>query len=226
MTTRAVASVVPLILFALIFSPSLSQADPWDATPSVYPSGDVPLGGIVSQPNGLRLGIYSPTREMSMPVPFGVRFTAWWNDLNDSSLDFRSDFETPQFFPSFRPEVRQRVTHLSSEFRSPLMSVNLLAHRPFAVSAAFPEGRWSPYVGVGTGPQVSPIKVTLMNEVETSFAPALQVVAGVQLFISRALAVFSEYRFSPANHPLAFTTEREGSVSGVNRFIGGFALHF
>ncbi len=221
MSTRPGFPVLVLMLTGLISLPALTQAAPWEGSPSA----ELPFTARFHPPNSIGFAPFVSDREV--PFSLGVKFTAWWNDLNDpSSLDFRSDNDAARAFPRFRPHAPQKLTTAPADFRSSLLSVNLFARRPFGISSTFPEGRWSPYVGVGTGADLSPIKVTLMTETETSLTPALQVVAGMQLFVTRTLAVFSEYRFSPTDHQFMLLSEKDRPTSRVDRFIGGFSLHF
>jgi hypothetical protein len=226
MSTRSGLAVLVLVLTAVTYSPPPSPAAQSDISPSGFVGADLPFAATVRPPSGFP-DRSVPDRDMSLPFAFGVRFTAWWNDLTDTSaLEFRSDVAAPQVFPSVRPPVRQRFTAESAEFHSARFAVNLLAQRPFGFSDTFPEGRWSPYLGIGTGAQVSPIKVSLLSDMDTSLIPTLQVVTGVQFLLTRSFALFGEYRFSPLDHPFALQTDRETLAPGANRLIGGFALHF
>ena len=215
MSTRT--TVLVLVLMALIYSPMRTQAAQGDLSQSDVTGGAPPFTATFSPPSS---GL------LSLPFSFGVRFTAWWNDLTDTSaLEFRSDVAAPQVSPGFRPPVRQRFTAEAADFRSSRFAVNLLAQRPFGLSDTFPEGRWSPYLGIGTGGQLSPLKVSLLSDMDTSLTPTLQVVTGVQFFLTRSFALFGEYRFSPLDHPFTLQTERE-TLAPATRLIGGFALHF
>ena len=216
MRTRAGLAGLVLVVTAVIDFPLGTQAAQGDLSLSGLAGGEAPFTAPF-HPSG--------SGSLSLPFAFGVRFTAWWNDLTDTAaLEFRSDPAAP-VFPSVRPPGRQRFPD-SPEFHSTRFAGNLLADRPFGISSAFPEGRWSPYLGVGSGAQVSPIKVSLLSDLDTSLTPTLQVVTGVQFLLTRSLALFGEYRFSPLDRPFALQTDRETLAPGATRLIGGFALHF
>ncbi len=211
---RSPIGLIPLILLAaaLSYFPNAQAAEE-----NLSPSGELPFTATF-QP--------SSSGALNLPFSFGVRFTAWWNDLIEpsSAAEFRSDAVTAQVLPVLRPSSRQRPAADTADLRSSRFAVNLLAHRPFGNSPAFPEGRWSPYLGVGTGAQLSPIRVSLLSDMDTGLAPTLQVVTGVQFFMTRSFALFGEYRFTPLDRP--FSLQTEALSPGINRLIGGFALHF
>lgn len=113
---------------------------------------------------------------------------------------------------------------------STLIAVNLLARKPFGVTQDFPNGRWSPYVGIGGGIQTTTFEPPGTIEKGRQTDPAFQGLAGVKAFLTQHVALFGEYKFTHASH--TFETQSGGAIItdkftfNVNHFVGGIAIHF
>jgi opacity protein-like surface antigen len=81
------------------------------------------------------------------------------------------------------------------------VGLNLLYRLPLLDSPAFPGGRLQPYAGVGLAVVVATLATTTTpfdlnkNIEDTDARPALQILGGLKFFLTRHIALFSEYKF-------------------------------
>jgi opacity protein-like surface antigen len=108
-------------------------------------------------------------------------------------------------------------------------------------SAALPNGRVQPYIGVGvaafiatfeTRTSVFPDNVDLS---ETDVEPGIQAIGGLKVFLTRHLALFAEYkffqtteftfRFEETQGPITETARDRSDLTG-HQVYGGIAVHW
>lgn len=117
------------------------------------------------------------------------------------------------------------------DFNVDIVTLNLMFRYPFGVTPTLPQGRWSPYVGVGVGAQRARLTDPVLGFRRDDYSPAYEVVAGLKFFVFRHLAVFGEFKRTSAEHEFQFGNvappgyeERHNITS--NHLLAGVALHF
>lgn len=116
------------------------------------------------------------------------------------------------------------------------MSVNTLAtNLPFRYpvwsTPYLPQRRIAPYVGIGVCAQRAALSLQVVPYREVSYAPAGQVLVGMNFFVMKNLAVFGEYERIWSSHDFTYSDiappgyEETGSVV-TNVLAGGAPLHF
>ncbi|MFO0766611.1 MAG: outer membrane beta-barrel protein [Nitrospiraceae bacterium] len=113
------------------------------------------------------------------------------------------------------------------------LTVNMLFRYALAATPQLPQGRLSPYIGGGVGVQRAHLTDPSSGGFqETDYAPALQGIAGVKFFLTRNLALFTEYKriwsrltfdYSPTITPPGYS---ERWTVSTNLISAGAALHF
>ncbi len=130
------------------------------------------------------------------------------------------------------------------------IGINALYRLQLAQNAAFPKGRFHPYIGVGLGIFIAKVKTTLEIEDEeteevigrikaedTDTELGIQALAGLNYFLTKSLALFAEYKFIQTGDfefrlsgfdPATDTTVRSKGTSDATShfFYGGIAFHF
>ena len=111
------------------------------------------------------------------------------------------------------------------------LAANLLFRYPIWSTPDLPQGRIAPYVGIGVGVQRAVLSLQVVPYREVSYAPAGQVLVGMNFFMMKNLAVFGEYKRIWSSHDFTYTGiapagyEETWSLA-TNVLVGGVALHF
>ena len=161
-----------------------------------------------------------------------------------SGLDFGGELDITNFSPDQKGNqtlnasgtvggvpVVAAVTN-PVNINSTLIAFNLLARKPFGVTQDLPNGRWSPYVGIGGGVQTSTFEPPGSIKKARQTDPAFQGLAGVKVFLAQHIALFGEYKFTHASHTFETQDISTGAIItdkytfNVNHIVAGLAVHF
>jgi opacity protein-like surface antigen len=169
---------------------------------------------------GGKVGVWFTTIRPKTGIDFGLEFDV---------MNFRPDVQEGQVLRASGTVGGVPVSGLvtnHSDLNATLFAVNLLARLPIAVSDELPNGRLSPYVGVGGGVQRTSIHPGGGDE-GVDIAPAFQALAGLKVFLVRQVALFGEYKFTHASHTFGIDPTGEIKLDvTVNHFVAGLSLHF
>jgi opacity protein-like surface antigen len=100
------------------------------------------------------------------------------------------------------------------------VALNLLYRLPLFTSAAYPNGRVQPYIGVGAGAFIATMETRTSpfdsntRIKDTDVQPGVQVLGGLKVFLFRNVALFAEYRFAQTDE-FTFDFEAQGTVGGI-----------
>ncbi len=141
-------------------------------------------------------------------------------------------------FTSFQPDIKSgrfRATGISNgtpvsaitwlnkvDVDSLLFTVNLLFRIPLYISEEFPNGRFYPYGGGGIGVQSTSIYSQDRNKSDFG----TQALAGLNFFLTKRVAMFTEYKYTYAKQTLEFATSNEQYIFAVHHAVFGLAIHF
>ena len=228
---------------SLLPAPARGQERPWDVSLGAFVGGALPFGTDV-QASGSTLGVpfVFTGKDVSLKdsVSFGGKLTGWWTGLRERThLDVGLGLDVTQAYPDIKaqtvaatgsvggvPVVGASFTKVG--ISSTLVGIDALVRYPLGVTPDLPNGRWTPYLGVGGGADIA--RATWQGASDTDTAAALEVLGGVQVFLTRHLALFAEYKFTHADHTFAFTLpsiqETDKGTGNVNHLVGGLAWHF
>jgi hypothetical protein len=178
------------------------------------PTGvDNPLKDIdyqMKQSWGGSAGIWFPTRNKLAGFDLGVEITGyvWHPDVACCRDFFNND-----------PATNNGTT---TEVDGVYVGPNFLIRYPMAISEAYPNGRWHPYVGIGVGAHQLAMKPggrigtgffrAITEERDTTVA--FMGVGGIKAHLFKYVAVFAEAKYIHAHHD-GLTTDRFG-LSGLN----------
>lgn len=118
-------------------------------------------------------------------------------------------------------------------FAANTLALNVLARYPLLRSLELPNGRFQVYAGVGSGIEWARVeeRIFFLGFLATTVedrdsGPVFQGLAGMKVFLTPHLALFTEYKYSHASHSLHFRDITEKFDLRVNHFYGGLAYHF
>ncbi len=116
-------------------------------------------------------------------------------------------------------------------FSVDIATINLMFRYPLGVTPGLPQGRLSPYVGVGAGVERARLTDGATGFRKVDYAPAFDVIAGLKLFVFRNFALFGEYKRTYAEHRFKFDNLKpldyqEKHTITANHLLAGVALHF
>ncbi|MBX3324521.1 MAG: hypothetical protein U0223_06975 [Nitrospira sp.] len=152
---------------------------------------------------GASAGIWFPTRSKLAGFDLGVELTGyvWYPDVACCRDFFNNDPTGANNggFPN-----RGTTTEISGVYIGP----NFLVRYPMAISEAYPNGRWHPYVGIGVGAHQLGMKPggfrggTLMNADTTQRDTTIgfQGVGGIKAHLFKYVAAFVEAKYLHAHH--------------------------
>lgn len=163
---------------------------------------------------GGNAGIWFPTRNQLLGLDVGVEINGfiWYPDVACCKDYYNRD-----------PVSGQGTT---TEINGIYIGTNFLLRYPMAISEAYPNGRWFPYVGVGVGAHQLAMKpggdrgtgflnaITELRDTTVAF----QGVGGIKAHLFKYVAVFVEAKYLHANHS-GLTTDRYGRSTPA--FAGG-----
>lgn len=150
-----------------------------------------------------------------------------------SGLDLGVELDVTNFQPDIQAGTRKATgtangvpvtgsTRISStDVNSTIVAVNGLVRLPLYVSSAFPHGGLYPYMGVGIGMQNS----SYGSEGRAPHDLALQALAGLQILITRRVALFTEYKFTHAQQTFTFGSQDQTIDFNVSHVVAGLAIH-
>jgi opacity protein-like surface antigen len=170
---------------------------------------------------GGKIGMYITKFRAGRGLDFGLEL-----DITNYSPDQKGN----QVLRGTLNGVPVGVITTAININSTLIAVNLLARKPFGVTQDFPNGRWSPYVGIGGGVQTSTFEPPGTIKKGRQPDPAFQALAGVKAFLTQHVALFGEYKFTHASH--TFETQIGAAIItdkftfNVNHLVAGIAVHF
>ena len=236
-----------LMVVGMIILPvsAQSQVPSWDVSLGAFVGGALPFGTDVQssgQTMGLPFSFTAKDLSLKDSVSFGGTLTGWWTGLRDQThLDVGLGLDVTQSYPDMKAQnapvwgtiAGLPVSGISAPWpkvgiSSTLVGFDALIRWPLGVTPDLPNGRWYPYLGVGGGPDIA--RATLEGSSSTDTTAALEVLGGVQFFLTRHLAVFAEYKFTHASHTFTFTGptyhETDTGTGNVNHVVGGLAWHF
>jgi hypothetical protein len=182
------------------------------------PTGvDNPLKDIdyqMKQSWGGSAGIWFPTRNKLAGFDLGVEITGyvWHPDVACCRDFFNND-----------PATNNGTT---TEVDGVYVGPNFLIRYPMAISEAYPNGRWHPYVGIGVGAHQLAMKpggargqslfaaITAQRDTTIGF----QAVGGIKAHLFKYLAAFAEAKYLYAHHR-GLSTDRFGNSAPGNIFF-------
>ena len=115
----------------------------------------------------------------------------------------------------------------TTEINGIYVGANFLVRYPMAISEAYPNGRWHPYVGIGVGAHQMAMKpggyrgegisraITDQRDTTIGFMG----VGGIKAHLFKYVAAFVEAKYIHAHHN-GLTTDRFGNSSGLKPFSG------
>ena len=182
-------------------------------TPTVVPNIDYQTKHSV----GGNAGIWFPTRNKLLGFDLGVEITGfiWYADVACCIDNYNRD-----------PATGAGTT---TEVNGIYIGSNFLVRYPMAISEAYPNGRWHPYVGIGVGAHQLANKPggqkgtgffqAITEERDTTVA--FMGVGGIKAHLFKYVAVFAEAKYIHAHHN-GLTSDRfglsgpafEGAVQG------------
>ena len=163
---------------------------------------------------GGNAGIWFPTRNKLAGFDLGVEITGmlWYADVA-CCKDFYNNDPTGSF--NSQGLANQGTT---TEINGIYVGTNFLVRYPLAISEAYPNGRWFPYVGIGVGAHQLAMKPggqratgffrAITEERDTTVA--FMGVGGIKAHLFKYVAVFAEAKYIHAHHN-GPTTDRYGN---------------
>jgi hypothetical protein len=163
---------------------------------------------------GGNAGIWFPTRNKLWGFDLGVEITGmlWYADVRCCQDNYNRD-----------PATGAGTT---TEVNGIYIGSNFLTRYPMAISEAYPNGRWYPYVGIGVGAHQLAMKPG--GQLGTGFFRAITEerdttvgflgVGGIKAHLFKYVAVFAEAKYIHAHHS-GLTVDRFGQSTPA--FTGG-----
>ena len=158
---------------------------------------------------GGNAGIWFPTRNKLAGFDLGTEIAGfvWWPDVACCRAGFNG-------VPAPNPQGFEGTT---TEIQAIYIGANFLIRRPMAISEAYPNGRWHPYVGVGVGAHQMSMRpggsrgATFQNPIvdQRDTQIAFQALGGVKAHLFKYVAAFVEAKYIHANHE-ELNTDRSG----------------
>jgi hypothetical protein len=152
---------------------------------------------------GGNAGIWFPTRSKLAGFDLGVEITGfvWYPDV----VCCRDNY-------NFNPATGAGNT---TEIQGIYVGSNFLIRYPMAISEAYPNGRWHPYVGIGVGAHQMAMRpgggqgVGFFNAItdQRDTTVAFMGVGGIKAHLFKYVALFAEAKYIHAHHS-GLTTDR------------------
>jgi hypothetical protein len=157
---------------------------------------------------GGNAGIWFPTRNKLAGFDLGAEIAGfvWWPDVACCRENFNGVTGPDGAFEG-----------TTTEIQAIYVGANFLIRRPMAISEAYPNGRWHPYVGVGVGAHQMSMRpggsrgATFANPItdQRDTQIAFQALGGVKAHLFKYVAAFVEAKYIHANHE-ELNTDRFG----------------
>jgi opacity protein-like surface antigen len=170
-------------------------------------------------------GIWFPTRNTLWGFDLGVEITGyvWYPDVACCRDFYNND---PTGANSFGGQANRGTT---TEIGGVYVGPNFLIRYPMAISEAYPNGRWHPYVGIGVGAHQMAMKPggfrggTLTQAItdQRDTTVGFQGVGGIKVHLFKYLAAFAEAKYLYARHS-GLSTDRYAATpdGGLANFDG------
>jgi hypothetical protein len=188
---------------------------------------------------GGKAGVWFPTRNKLVGFDLGVEIDGfvWYPDVACCR---------PGFNGTVLPDGSFEGT--TTEMQGIYVGANFLIRRPMAISEAYPNGRWHPYVGVGVGAHQISYRpggfrgasdvAPLTDQRDTTVA--FQALGGLKVHLFKYLAAFAEAKYTHAFHDRLgtdrfgvsqpgegnLTTDYYESMIRTIHVVAGLSLHF
>jgi opacity protein-like surface antigen len=158
-------------------------------------------------------GVWFPTRHKLLGFDLGLELTGyvWYPDVACCRDFYNNDPATNN----------GTTTEISGVYVGP----NFLIRYPMAISDAYPNGRWHPYVGIGVGAHQMAMKpggargqtlfAAITDQRDTTIG--FQAVGGIKAHLFKYVAVFAEAKYLYAHHR-GLSTDRNGVSGGGDIF--------
>ena len=153
----------------------------------------------MKQSIGGNAGIWFPTRNKLLGLDLGSEIEGfiWYPDVACCR---------PGFNGTLNPDGSFEGT--TTEIQGIYVGANFLLRVPMAISEAYPNGRWFPYVGVGGGAHQLAYRMggsrgaTFANPLtdQRNTAPAFLAKGGIKVHLFKYLAAFAEAKYTHAFH--------------------------
>jgi opacity protein-like surface antigen len=159
-------------------------------------------------------GIWFPTRHKLLGFDLGVELTGyvWYPDVACCRDFYNND-----------PATNQGTT---TEVGGVYVGPNFLIRYPMAISDAYPNGRWHPYVGIGVGAHQMAMKpggargqslfAAITDQRDTTIG--FQALGGIKAHLFKYVAAFVEAKYLYAHHR-GLSTDRFAQSAGGNIFF-------
>ena len=176
---------------------------------------------------GGNAGIWFPTRNKLWGFDLGLEISGfiWYADVA-CCIDFYNNDPTGTSVGNFTGSVNRGTT---TEIQGIYVGPNFLLRYPMAISEAYPNGRWFPYVGFGVGAHQMAMRPGAQRG--TGFLEAITEqrdttigilgVGGIKVHLFKYVALFAEAKYVHAHHD-NLTTDRFGQ--SADAFVGGCCL--
>jgi hypothetical protein len=167
-------------------------------------------------------GIWFPTRQKLLGFDLGVEITGyvWYPDVA-CCRDFYNNDPTGSFQ---KDGLANNGT--TTEIGGIYVGPNFLIRYPMAISEAYPNGRWHPYVGIGVGAHQMAMKpggargqvlfTAITDQRDTTIG--FQALGGIKAHLFKYVAAFVEAKYLYAHHR-GLSTDRFGNSGGGNIFL-------
>jgi hypothetical protein len=204
--TMSSGTIEPYLSFmagvAIPFSQDATFTD--GTTPTVMQNIDYQM----KQSIGGNAGIWFPTRNKLVGFDLGVEIAGfvWWPDVACCRENFNGVTLPDGAFEG-----------TTTEIQGIYVGSNFLIRRPMAISEAYPNGRWHPYIGVGVGAHQLAMRpggsrgATFQNPItdQRDTTVAFQALGGLKFHLFKYVAAFAEAKYTHAFHD-GLTTDRYG----------------
>ena len=159
-------------------------------------------------------GVWFPTRHKLLGFDLGLELTGyvWYPDVACCQDSYNNDPATN----------RGTTTEIGGVYVGP----NFLIRYPMAISDAYPNGRWHPYVGIGVGAHQMAMKpggargqslfAAITDQRDTTIG--FQALGGIKAHLFKYVAVFAEAKYLYAHHR-GLSTDRFAQSAGGNIFF-------
>lgn len=170
---------------------------------------------------------------------FGGKVTAWWVTPFKRIPDVGFEIDITSFETTLPAQTVEGIGTFTMapaflfvsflapiDFQSQTFAFNFMGRYPIGVTHALPNGRWYPYAGIGGG--VSRTKASFAGQSDTDLTPLLQGVIGANLFLTKYISLFTEYKRTHASHTFSFSASQTNVdlTLSVNHVVAGVGVHF
>lgn len=165
---------------------------------------------------GGKIGMWFPGTRRFSAVDLGVEL-----DVTNYQPDIQAGTRRATGTVNGVPVTGTSTRAAKTDVNSTILAVNGLVRLPMYVSPEFPHGRFYPYIGGGIGMQNS----SYDSDGRAPHDLALQGLAGVQILLTRRVALFAEYKFTHAQQTFTFGSQDQTINFDVSHLVAGLAVH-